>query len=108
LLLRDLRRGVMVLGGLEEEPSNRSDLVLLHNVEDSAGCSRFINSWKAAKARLLDRWVRRGVPGKSGETVQRARMVAGCLGLQSVGMCQNNMAKPGWWAMTGDWEGGGR
>jgi hypothetical protein len=28
----------MVLGGLEEEePSNRSDLVLLHNVESSAG-----------------------------------------------------------------------
>jgi hypothetical protein len=38
--------------------------------------------------------------------VQRTRMVAGWLGLQSVGMCQNNMAKPGWWAMTGDWEGG--
>jgi hypothetical protein len=34
--------------------------------------------------------------------VQRTRVLAGCLGLQSVGMCQNNMAKPGWWAMTGD------
>lgn len=68
----------------------------------AAGLSAVYHLLVAAKARLLIDGSCGTSPASLGKLCGPRGWQASWCGLQSVGMCQSNMAKPGWWAIAGD------